>query len=202
MTPTAYWHLAIFVGTPTILLPRGAPMRPLRMAVVRRPTLRGERLAGLPNQQQPSNAQPDGQRHPRLRMASRANSRPTARAISAQITPAPNGTDSGYRGTEYDPARPFDGTYTGLRQLTGFSSPTCRPTRLYHDHDPRRQAFISGKNVTTTVAPDGSFSDYGAVEGILPPITQHLTGRIQSGAIEADLTNQNCNYHMSLKKSG
>jgi hypothetical protein len=52
------------------------------------------------------------------------------------------------------------------------------------------------------VAPDGSFSEYGAVAGIIPPITQHLTGRIQSDTIEADVTNQNCNYHMTLKKSG
>jgi tetratricopeptide (TPR) repeat protein len=163
-----------------------------------------ERLAGLPNQQQPSNAQPA-----RDTASQAAHGQPGEQQASRSGDPSAQINTGAERDRapaiaapkNIDPARPFDGTYTGLRQLTGFSSPTCRPTRsatiTIRDG---KLSFL--KNVTTTVAPDGSFSDYGAVEGILPPITQHLTGKIQSGAMEADLTNQYCNYHMSLKKSG
>jgi peptidoglycan hydrolase-like protein with peptidoglycan-binding domain len=160
-----------------------------------------ERLAGLPNQQQLSNAQTthdaasQGARSQGGEQQANRSGDPSAQINTGgerDRTPAPK---------NIDPARPFDGTYTGLSQLKGFSSPTCRPTRsatiTVRDG---KLSFLN--NVTTTVTPDGSFSDYGAVAGILPPITQHLTGKIQSGVIEADLTNQYCNYHMSLKKSG
>ena len=154
-----------------------------------------ERLAGLPKQQPPSNAQttddaasqaahsPSGQQQ-----ANRSSGEP----VRAPVVETP---------THADPARPFDGIYTGVRQLTGFSNPACRATVVtaITVHDGR---LTFGKSITTTIAPDGSFSEYGAVAGVLPPITEHLTGRIHGDTIEADATSQNCNYHMSLKKSG
>jgi hypothetical protein len=154
-----------------------------------------ERLAGLPKQQPPSNAQttddaasqaahsPSGQQQ-----ANRSSGEP----VRAPVVETP---------THADPARPFDGIYTGVRQLTGFSNPACRAT-VVTAITVRDGRLLFGKSITTTIAPDGSFSEYGAVAGVIPPITEHLTGRIHGDTIEADATSQNCNYHMSLKKSG
>jgi peptidoglycan hydrolase-like protein with peptidoglycan-binding domain len=151
-----------------------------------------QRLAGLPNQQQPSSEQTTrdaatqaARTQPGEQQANRSGD-PSAR-INAP--------------THVDPTRPFDGTYTGVRQLTGFSSPTCRPT-LSTTITVRDGKLSFLANVTTSVTADGSFSEYGPVAGIVPPISQHLTGRIQNGIIEADTTDQNCKYHMSLKKGG
>ena len=90
-----------------------------------------ERLAGLPMQQPPSNAQTHGRCCiPGGSFARPDNSRPTAQAThQRRSTPGDRdrvpvvGTP-----THLDPTRPFDGTYTGVRQITGFSNPGCRPT--------------------------------------------------------------------------
>ena len=154
-----------------------------------------ERLAGLPKQQPPSNAQTTDD------AASQAAHPPSGQQQANRSSGEPARTPVVGTPAHGDPARPFDGIYTGVRQVTGFSNPGCRAT-VATAITVRDGRLSYGKDLTTTVAPDGSFSEYGAVAGIVPPITQHLTGRIQSDTIEADVTNQNCNYHMSLKKSG
>ena len=159
-----------------------------------------ERLAGLPNQQQPSNAQTDARRCiPGCSLPVRRTAgQPLRRSISAdqhrRERDRPDATRLIRQGRSMAPI-------PDVRQLTGFSNPTCRPTlstaitvrdgklsfltRYYDDRSARRilQRIRCGRRH-------------------LPPITQHLTGRIQNGTIEADATDQNCNYHMSLKKSG
>ncbi len=163
-----------------------------------------ERLASLPVQQPPSNAQSTDDAASRaahslseLQQALRSGD------TSAQINPGGERDRVPVVGTptHLDPTRPFDGTYTGVRQISGFSNPGCRPT-LPTTITVRDGRLSYLKEIATTISPDGSFSEYGAVAGIVPPITQHLTGRIQNGTIEADISDQNCRYHMSLKKNG
>lgn len=99
-----------------------------------------------------------------------------------------------------DPARPFDGKYAGTRTVTGLSNPACGAhfpvTIVVSDNK-----LTYPRNVSTTVAPDGSFSSYSSIGG-LPPVAQHLTGRIHDGILDADTVNPNCKYHMSLRKAG
>jgi peptidoglycan hydrolase-like protein with peptidoglycan-binding domain len=96
-------------------------------------------------------------------------------------------------------ARPFDGVYAGLQQVTGFSSPSCSPS-FSVTVTVRDNTLLFQKNFTAAVAADGSFRGTGSIG--LPPMAQSLTGRIRDDAIEADTVNPFCRYHISLKKQG
>jgi hypothetical protein len=145
-----------------------------------------ERLAGLPGQPVTAGEQLPGR-------AGAAPIKPSGEADSAAINrPQPT----------LDPARPFDGVYTGSQQLLGLASPNCSSdpavTMTVHDN---RLSYPGKYSFTAPVATDGSFVGYVSIGG-LPPVVQTLTGRIQNNAIEADNTNPFCKYHLSLKKSG
>jgi serine/threonine protein kinase/peptidoglycan hydrolase-like protein with peptidoglycan-binding domain len=98
-----------------------------------------------------------------------------------------------------DPSHQFDGTYSGTQNITGYSSPNCRPsspvTIVVTDNNLR-----FGQNVTTQVTPDGRFSAYNPVG--TPPVAQHLVGTIRGSVIEAKTIDPSCEYHMSLRKIG
>ena len=165
-----------------------------------------ERLAGLPNQQVPQSARTTTGTASSGSVGAVAGEQQATREGSRDLGPQNNTSGDRPRAPaagaqpRADPTRPFDGVYTGLRQVTGFSNPGCRPS-ISTTITVRENMLSFPNNIATMVAPDGSFSAYGSIGGS-PPVAQHLTGKIQNDDIEAETINPFCKYHMSLKKSG
>jgi predicted Ser/Thr protein kinase len=105
-----------------------------------------------------------------------------------------------------DPARPFDGAYSGTARLVGFSSPNCAASfnarMTIADNKVSFRFRTDSSPIATPVATDGSFSESGINIRAVPPLRQSLNGKINGNHMEADTENISCKYHMSLSKSG
>jgi hypothetical protein len=101
-------------------------------------------------------------------------------------------------------AGPFDGTYVGQQRETrnnnsGYCHDTNRATRIVVANNVIKYSW--GVPLETTVGADGSFSvDHQgmAMRGAQAMIS--MKGQISGGNLEADVGNNACSAHMSLKK--
>jgi peptidoglycan hydrolase-like protein with peptidoglycan-binding domain len=126
---------------------------------------------------------------------------------AAQPPPATSAANAGQiaaNGTQRPPinlpSRP-DGTYRGLAEVTGFSSPNCRPfhARMLVTGDTVSFKYHSDWDpIVAHVGPDGTFSGYIGSKNVLPPFTQSLSGKMTGNKIEAETSNPRCKYHMIL----
>jgi hypothetical protein len=99
----------------------------------------------------------------------------------------------------------FDGTYVGPRHETqnnnsGYCHDTNGPTRIVISNNIIK--FQWGVPLETTIGADGSFSvDHQgmAMRGAQAMIS--MKGKISGGNLEADVGNNACAAHMSLKKT-
>jgi hypothetical protein len=99
----------------------------------------------------------------------------------------------------------FDGTYVGPRRETqnnnsGYCHDTNGPTRVVISNNVIK--FQWGVPLETTIGADGSFSvDHQGMGMRGAQAIISMKGRISGGNLEADVGNNACAIHMSLKKS-
>ena len=109
-------------------------------------------------------------------------------------------------GTPASPGTAFDGTYSGITQLVGFSSSdwqcywTAAPITV---RDNRFHADIDGAPMSVGIAADGTFGAYAARNVYRQTRYMqvvHLTGRIANGVLDATVQQPRCNFRVLLRR--
>jgi hypothetical protein len=100
----------------------------------------------------------------------------------------------------------FDGAYAGTAVLAvGSNTAECKnyPTSISIVND--QLVFVSwgGRStIKTTVAADGTFSGSGQHHMFRGVVVQTLVGKVAGNALDADIENPACKFHLFLKKTG
>ena len=104
----------------------------------------------------------------------------------------------------FAPAGPNDGTYRGTLQLMRGETPPCArtgtPRTMTIANNQLTYVHFGNVRFTPDIGPDGSFSGRQFLSTAARGGSYNLTGRASNGRIEADLTNSQCTYHMSLTR--
>jgi len=102
-------------------------------------------------------------------------------------------------------AGPFDGTYTGEAAMTrGNNGSICKTYAASISVTDGHLTFVAGGGyavINTDVAADGSFSGSGLLKGVKGAM-ETLNGKVSGRAIEAEVGNPYCGFHLSLRKAG
>jgi len=101
-------------------------------------------------------------------------------------------------------AAPNDGTYHGAIQLMRGETPPCArtgtPRVMTITNNQLTYMHFGDMKFSPDVGPDGSFSGRAFRSTAARGGSYDLKGRVSGGHIEADLSNSQCTYHMSLTR--
>ena len=137
-----------------------------------------QQLAALPRQQQSPSAQAG----------------PAAQDTSASGMPA--GSAALRAAGRFGSDRPLDGLYAGTSQVLGYSSPNCTAGQVRLEV--RNGRLLLGGGSQLAVASDGNFDGTKPIGH--PPVAQFWTGKVGADAMEADVKDPACRFHLSLQK--
>jgi hypothetical protein len=106
-------------------------------------------------------------------------------------------------------AGPFDGTYRGPATLvSGNNSAVCKTFATSITVTDSHLTYNHGAYavINTDVAADGSFSGSAAINavggrGTHAPAQVTLQGKVAGSAIDAQVSSENCAFHLTLRKA-